>query len=254
LSCELLSAGTFGGKAVVNGVQSGALLNTAIQTALRESGAQSKAAAELVRRQFPRAAVSRDGQLWLRREIEYVAVGAVKAWDVDDVDGTIYATNPERAAYRYDAATGQWVDTGVRGALDIEASAGTLFALLGDGTVIAQRGGSSVTLRSIPEGGSLLATQGLIYVLTRTGVLHRLGGTTWETLARNVRGMVANGRSWYGLDAKGHVYSGDENRYIDQEGDAVALWMVGRDLLSLSRAGSLFYYESADKHWHSIGD
>lgn len=180
--CALFSAMTDNGRTVVNGVGDVAWLNDAIGSALESVPKSDRAkAAQYIEQNLPLLAVSATGKLWLRSGIKYFDVGPAVAMDVDDVTGQIYATDAEGNVVAYDRQTGNWKPTGIGQARDIEASDGVLYVLDKTGIVHAAVGGKRTVLSNRAVRGSLVATKGMLYVLDdRKGSLYRWRQGKWD--------------------------------------------------------------------------
>jgi hypothetical protein len=214
-------------------------------------------ALEYIEQSFPLVAVSDSGRLWVRSGTRYFDVGPAAAMDVDDVTGQVYATNNEGEVLAYNSRDGKWRAMGVGKAVDIEASDGVLYVLDRGGLVHAHQQARSTTLSSRPVKGSLQATRGILYVLdNQDGGLFRWRDGRWDNngdaIAKGVREVRAFGSTWYGLDSDGRVYSGNVSGYIDREGDLTGIWLMGEDLLGLSRDGTLYLWNNDAKRWRAL--
>ena len=111
-----------------------------------------------------------------------------------------------------------------------------------DGYATSENGNEK--LGKAPAHGELLATQGYLYLLDKDQDLFSYHDGNWlnggKPIARHVLQVTARGKHWFGLDGKRNVYSGDLGRYIDRDGDAVALRAVGIDLLLFNADGRLY--------------
>lgn len=255
VSCSLLSASTFGGKVAVS--CDGDQLNAAIAEALSRSGAATGAARKFISESFPIVAAAKQ-QVWRRQGTKYLPIGAAQSWAVDDATGAILAIGPEHKLLSLDGKSGRFVDTGVGGVRDVEASAGTIYLLRVGGGLVARRAAVETLLTPSTVNGALRASGGVLYVLDPAHRLFRHTAGGWDPgkgpLAENVARVAVNGALYYTVDTAGNVYSGAEGRVIDRDGDAQLLWTVGRDLLMYSKGDNLFYYEAAARKWRPIGD
>ena len=133
-----------------------------------------------------------------------------------------------------------------------------IYWLAADGRVYANAGNGkgNIKLGKAPVTGHLHATKGYLYMLDRERDLFAFHDGNWlnggKPIARHVLQITAQGSHWFGLDGKRHVYSGDLGRYIDRDGDAVALRAVGRDLLVFNRQGRLFRFDAETQKWKGM--
>ena len=207
-------------------------------------------------RYWPKVLHDPDGYLWTLKGTTYVKSVYAKAWAVDDAKGTLYFVRADGRLKRLsDSGESTLIETSNR-VIDVQASEGTIYWLAADGRVWATDNRQTIKLGKAPAHGELLATQGYLYMLDKDRDLFSYHNGNWlnngQPIARHVLQVTARGQHWFGLDGKRNVYSGDLGRYIDRDGDAVALRAVGIDLLLFNADGRLFRFDAAAQKWRGM--
>ncbi|MDE0883444.1 MAG: trypsin-like peptidase domain-containing protein [Myxococcota bacterium] len=206
---------------------------------------------------WPKVLFDATGTLWTLNGSNYVETTQAIAWAVDDTKGTIYFAQSNGSLWRLDEAKEAVPVPGSSKVKGVQASQGTVYWLSQDGRVYASDGKTSHKLGRAPVSGFLLASRGHLYMLDSERDLFAYHDGSWanggKPIANHVLSVTAHGEHWYGLDGKRHVYSGDLSRYIDKDGDAVALRAVGPDLLVFNADGRLYRFDLAKEKWHSMG-
>lgn len=257
LHSDFVAAMARRGRAVVSGFDSVDKLNAIIKSISKGGDGKGKAVAEL----FPLLITERNGSVWMKAGSSYrmVPASAHGVAAIDDLTGTLYATDARREVMLYEETSvgKSWRMTGLSQVAHLKAGGGQLFAILQDGRVItADRDGRSsrqLFPRSVKmDRAGLEFSQGVLYVLSEGSVFRYLN-KKWDNklqpIAGSMRKIVARGESWYGLDEAGRVFSSATQHYIDRDGNIVDLWGLGPNLLVLTRDNSRFFYNAVDDNW-----
>jgi S1-C subfamily serine protease len=210
----------------------------------------------LLQKHWPKVLHDPQGALWLLNGTVYERSVDAKAWAVDDSSGAIFYVKADQSLWRLSSGKPPALVEGIRGVVDVQASQGIIYWLAQDGRVYAMSGEQNIKLGKAPVNGHLLATQGYLYMLDKERDLFMYHKGRWlndgQPIASHVLQVTAQGQHWFGLDGKRKVYSGDLGRYIDRDGDAVALRAVGIDLLVFNKAGRLYRFDAAAQKWRGM--
>jgi hypothetical protein len=208
---------------------------------------------------LPALLVANDGHLWHWSRPRYVLDFPALAWDVDDVAGFLWAVDLDRQLLFYDPTSDRWNRTSIAKVRDFQATDRIIYFLQMDGALMARSKGQAKTISRILErtvqNGTLLGTRGKLYLL-EGGHLYRYDQGRWDKSATpiqsEVRAVVADGRDYYALNQAGQVYSGVEERMLDTENRFAGLWLIGKNLLALTRSKQVFGYTAATKTWQRL--
>lgn len=253
LYCDFLAARARFGRAAVWGAGEIETINIYISRAQQKAGRDAATFTQLLSEHFPRALVGSDGNLWHWQGSRYALDFPALAWDVDEEFGTLYAANLEHKMLWFDAKMGKFRTNGLEKVKDLQASDGVLYYLTTDGAVMMrQKGQSTRILQRNVEGGSLEASRRVLYLL-EAGALYRYAGGAWDKagspIQRNVQKIAADGKDYFALDQSGHIYSSLEGRYIEKDTGFLGIWLIGKNLLGLTRAGRVLGYSADKRTW-----
>jgi hypothetical protein len=138
----------------------------------------------------------------------------------------------------------------------VQASQGVIYYLQEGGGLFQQANAETTRLLTRPAAGTLLASQGVLYLL-EAGRLSRYVDGQWdhkgEAIHRGVRAVVAHGQDYFTLDDNGLIYSSAEARYLDQSNRATGLFLIGPNLLTITPAGGLRGYDAQKRAWKNMG-
>ncbi len=256
-ACDVLAATVTRGRAGFLHRVRADWINRGLNSAIKELNAEDrKRLPQLLDSHWPKVLHDPEGYLWTLDVTSYVRGVYAKSWAVDDAEGSLYYVKENGTLWRQ-PAVGEpaRVQTSSR-VIDVQASQGTIYWLASDGRVYATDNQGTVKLGKAPARGDLLATQGYLYMLDKDQDLFLYHDGNWlnagKPIARHVLQVTARGPHWFGLDGKRNVYSGDLGRYIDRDGDAVALRAVGIDLLLFNADGRLFRFDAAAQKWRGM--
>ncbi len=254
LVCELRAAGAHGGKAVI--AQAGSVED--INDALGRIGHATDMGGvrQMVNAGFPRAFVDDKKKLWRKLDGGYVPSWSVTAWAVDDVQGTLYAADPQHRLFFFDDKNGKWRSAGAEGVYDIQASGDTLFYMQESGALFKKGAGLPTPLMGRPTKGTLLATQGVLYVLSG-GKLYRYARDEWdkhgEAIRGNVKSVAAHGGDYFTLDDTGLIYSSADAHTLEHNVKYSGIYLIGPNLLATTAAGGLRGYDPVKHAWKTFG-
>ncbi len=201
---------------------------------------------------LPALAMDDDRILWRLAETRYVPVWKAASLGVDDVSGTLWAANLAGDLYTYRPERNAWDLLGIGEVKSVTATAGTIYYVVRNGEVWARSPKGQQRLSQASTPGTVHGTRGLLYLLEE-GRLYRYGDGAWERegrpLVTGLQKFVASGKTWYGLDAAGHIYAGPKGAYIDETHCNVGIWLIGDLLLALRSEGDSAQYRILRQRW-----
>ena len=256
-ACDVLAATVTHGRAGFLHRVPGAWINQGLAAAMENLDAKTRERLpKLLELHWPKVLHDPDGDLWVRDTIGYRRAVQATAYAVDDQSGQVYFVSSDRRLYEWTAGDGPQPVHNVGEVVDVQASRGVIYWLAADGRVYAMSDDQTFKLGKAPVSGHLLATEGYLYMLDKERDLFVYHQDNWlnngQPVAQHVLQVTARGPHWFGLDGRRHVYSGDLGRYIDRDGDAVALRAVGVDLLVFNKAGRLYRFDAAAQKWRGM--
>jgi S1-C subfamily serine protease len=254
--CELLAARAKQGRAAVFGVGEVEPINITLSEAGKKIGADG--VARLLAAYFPALLIDNRSDLWHREGRRYALDFPAMSWAVDDETGAMYATNVGRDLMVYDK--GSFRPTGIKGVRDVQVSKNVIYYLGMDNALMSvpaagQRRQPTRLLPRAVAADQILATQGILYVV-EAGQLYRYGRGQWDRngdpIHRGVRSVAAVGPTWYALDSGGHVFSGGDGKVLEDKGTFDRIWLIGKNVLGLTRSGQVLGYSAASKSWQLL--
>ncbi len=242
-------------------VETGEQLNGLLAGLIKSNPPKTRAADEL----FPLLATDKNGKTWRRISVkdtpkyEVLRPSGFGVAAIDDVTGTMYATDTRQQLMWFDGESKTWRNTGLSPVMLARATAGALYVILADGRLLSakQDGKDAVQLypRSLGMKTTMLeASKGYMY-LVENGSVYRYHDQAWDKklspIAFAMKQLVTHGEDWYGLDLSGRAFSSIAKRYIDRDGNIQRLWPIGKDLLVLTKDGQRYLYNVDNDSWLS---
>lgn len=260
-TADVLAAAPLEGRCAFTGALPGPWLNAGLAASVAALPADLRGRAwRLLANTWPRGFQDEDGHLWLyhRDQGEYVKKARVRAWTVDDQTGDLYVVNVAGELHRMASDGTLKHGLNMDEVIAVQASERRIYAMRKDGQIHIHNGQSWASLGRSTVAANLIATQGHLYVLDVEKDLFHLVNGQWansgKPIANNVKRITANGESWFGLDSARRVYSGELSRYIDRDGDAVAVTAIGRDLLLFTEDTKLYRFRMDERRWEGRQD
>ncbi len=258
LEGEFLAARALEGRYAVYGAGDIESVNLTLADMLHraDEAGQGEALNKEIARTFPLLLVANDGNLWHREGTRYVRDFPALSWAVDDVRGSMYATTVGRELLAYDKGQKKFRPTGIVKVRDFQLSAGTLFYVNLDGVLQARsKAGTTRLLQRTVSPDQMVASQGILYLL-EAAQLYRWGKGQWDKgggpIYRGARSVVADGATWYALDAAGHIYAGSAERMIQDADSFGQVWVIGKNLMGLTKRGKVLGYTAATGTWQAL--
>ncbi|MCA9520928.1 MAG: trypsin-like peptidase domain-containing protein [Myxococcales bacterium] len=257
--CQLVTIGLNNGNGALRFDAKAETINAVIISTLTGIYTNADVKQKLLQRFLPKVLIPRGkGEIWTLNGSKYVrSLQNVQAWAVDDTSGAIYVIERSGALKISDGGYGGWRSLGSgQHYVSVSATNGSAYLLLKNKTIEKFQNGQFVNVSSMKFNRSIHATNGYLYVVSDRGYVFRYNGASWEKSGRpiglRVKYVAAAGQVWFSLDQDGSIYSYQEDRVIDKDGDAMLIYPFKEKLLAVSRSAHVYMYSPTTKKWQRL--
>lgn len=257
--CQLISIGLKSGNGVLITAMKPDSMNVIIRSTLTGIFTSKEIQTRLLTRFLPKALLHKTSRiLYTLQGSKYVQASVnVKSLAVDDRAGTVWIIDQSNSVRRFGGQYGGWQNVSQSTRYKQVASTnGVTYLLAADNQIEKYEHGRFVNVSMTRFNRKIWASNGFLYALSDQGHVFRYDGTRWEgggrPIGSGIRDVAPSGRNWFSLDKNGTIYSYQESRVIDKDGDSQFIYPFNDKLLAVSKAGHVYLYTSQSRKWKHL--